>query len=165
MRHAVQGETAYINFNHPVMQSAVVADVGGAAGAPMVEVGTPGGGAGVGVRFAALAPQILIGGESLSAKERHDHDKLRRLVDLYFSIVKLTMADQVPKVATLFMVNRVKDQLNQELVQALYRPEEIDELVQESDDIVQRRKATDSMMRCLTAALVSLNRIAGLRLQ
>lgn len=56
----------------------------------------------------------------------------------YFAVVKREMIDMVPKAITLTLVNYAKENLQRELLEMLYKPEVLDELLKESPDIVAR---------------------------
>lgn len=56
----------------------------------------------------------------------------------YFAVVKREMIDMVPKAITLTLVNHAKENLQRELLEHLYKPDVLDELLKESPDIVAR---------------------------
>ena len=62
------------------------------------------------------------------------------------------MIDMVPKAVSLTLVNYAKDNLQRELLQELYKPEVLDELLKESDYVVSRRKEVQSMVQALNKA-------------
>lgn len=73
-----------------------------------------------------------------------------RLIKTYFYIVRKSIQDSVPKAVMHFLVNHVKDNLQSELVTHLYRQDQIDLLLSESEHIAQRRKeAADMLEVCL----------------
>lgn len=69
-----------------------------------------------------------------------------RLIKTYFYIVRKSIQDSVPKAVMHFLVNHVKDNLQSELVTHLYRPDQIDLLLSESEHIAQRRKEAGDML-------------------
>lgn len=69
-----------------------------------------------------------------------------RLIKTYFYIVRKSIQDSVPKAVMHFLVNHVKDNLQSELVTHLYRPDQIDLLLSESEHIAQRRKEAADML-------------------
>ena len=71
-----------------------------------------------------------------------------KLIRSYFLIVRKNIQDTVPKAIMHFLVNYVKDQLQSELVSALYKTatHEHDELLDESGHIAQRRKDAQEML-------------------
>ena len=62
------------------------------------------------------------------------------------------MIDMVPKAITLTLVNHSKENLQRELLQELYKPDVLDDLLKESEFIVNRRKEVISMVQALNKA-------------
>lgn len=58
----------------------------------------------------------------------------------------------VPKAISLTLVNHSKENLQRELLQELYKPEVLDELLKESDFVVSRRKEVQAMVAALNKA-------------
>ena len=59
-----------------------------------------------------------------SEKERIEMEIIKSLVDSYFDIVRKNFTDMVPKTIMYFLVNHVRDSLQNELVSELYREAE-----------------------------------------
>ena len=74
------------------------------------------------------------------------------LINSYFNIVKREMIDMVPKAISFTLVNFSKENLQRELLQELYKPEVLDDLLKESEFVVQRRKEVVSMVQVLNKA-------------
>lgn len=74
------------------------------------------------------------------------------LIHSYFNIVKREMIDMVPKAISLTLVSFSKENLQRELLQELYKPDVLDELLKESEFIVSRRKEVVSMVQALNKA-------------
>lgn len=74
------------------------------------------------------------------------------LIHSYFNIVKREMIDMVPKAIYLTLVNYSKENLQRELLQELYKPDVLDELLKESEFVVSRRKEVVSMVQALNKA-------------
>ena len=70
----------------------------------------------------------------------------------YFSVVKREMIDMVPKAITLTLVNFAKENLQRELLEHLYKPDVLDELLKESPDVVARRRECIKMVGALNSA-------------
>lgn len=80
----------------------------------------------------------------------------------------------VPKAISLNLVNHSKDNLQRELLQELYKPDVLDELLKESEYVVSRRKEVISMVSALnkaeeyvviyTSALSSFTNTTGIRI-
>ena len=74
------------------------------------------------------------------------------LIHSYFNIVKREMIDMVPKAITLTLVNHSKENLQRELLQELYKPDVLEDLLKESELVVTRRKEVVSMVQALNKA-------------
>jgi hypothetical protein len=70
----------------------------------------------------------------------------------YFSVVKREMIDMVPKAITLTLVSFAKENLQRELLEHLYKPEVLEELLKESPDVVARRRECVKMVGALNSA-------------
>ncbi|CAG0883365.1 unnamed protein product [Cyprideis torosa] len=90
--------------------------------------------------------------KKLTEREARDCEVIERLIKSYFYIVRKNIQDSVPKAVMHFLVNYVKDNLQSELVSQLYKADQIDELLQESEHIAQRRKDAAEMLLALQKA-------------
>ncbi|XP_076270750.1 dynamin related protein 1 isoform X4 [Rhynchophorus ferrugineus] len=102
-----------------------------------------------------LLPQVPINSNtyrSLSPNEEHDCEIIERLIKSYFYIVRKSIQDTVPKAIMHFLVNFVKDNLQSELVTCLYKADNADQLLDESEHIAQRRKEAGDMLKALQRA-------------
>ncbi|KAJ8917472.1 hypothetical protein NQ315_005519, partial [Exocentrus adspersus] len=102
-----------------------------------------------------LLPQVPINSNSfrkLSENEEHDCEIIERLIKSYFYIVRKSIQDTVPKAVMHFLVNYVKDNLQSELVTHLYKADNADQLLDESEHIAQRRKEAADMLKALQRA-------------
>ncbi|CAL1687977.1 unnamed protein product [Lasius platythorax] len=88
----------------------------------------------------------------LSERESRDCDIIERLIRSYFYIVRKSIQDSVPKAVMHFLVNYVKDNLQSELVTHLYKSDQVEALLIESEHIAVRRKETADMLKALTLA-------------
>lgn len=73
--------------------------------------------------------------------------------------MKKNVKDTVPKSIIHFLVNKSKEEIQNELVAALYKEELFDELLQESQVIAQRRDACKIMIDSLRKAHDILNEV------
>jgi len=94
-----------------------------------------------------------------SDRERVETEIIKSLIDSYFSIVRKNYIDMVPKTIMYFLVNHVKDELQNELVGELYRESEIGFLMKEAKDIAQRRRTCLEMRDLLQKALEIVNEV------
>ncbi|CAH2092109.1 unnamed protein product [Euphydryas editha] len=88
----------------------------------------------------------------LSDREQHDCDVIERLIKSYFYIVRKSIKDSVPKAVMHFLVNFVKDNLQSELVTHLYKSDQAESMLNESEHIAQRRKEAADMLKALQRA-------------
>ena len=92
-------------------------------------------------------------------RERVETEIIKSLIDSYFSIVRKNYIDMVPKTIMYFLVNLVKDELQNELVSELYREAEVKFLMKEAEDIAMRRRTCLEMRDLLEKALEIVNEV------
>ncbi|EGD91529.1 hypothetical protein H112_01337 [Trichophyton rubrum D6] len=97
-------------------------------------------------------PPILKASGTLSERENTEVEVIKLLINSYYNIVKRTMIDMVPKAIMLTLVQFTKDEMQRELLGNLYRAEEPDDLLRESEFTVRRRKECQRMVESLTKA-------------
>ncbi len=78
---------------------------------------------------------------SVSRKGLVQTEILRRLLRSYFSIVRKTTQDLVPKAITLMLVDKSINEVGVELMAQLYKDDLLDDLVSESPEIKTKREA------------------------
>ncbi|XVF48247.1 hypothetical protein PTKIN_Ptkin03bG0174700 [Pterospermum kingtungense] len=83
----------------------------------------------------------------------------KMLVQSYFDIVRKNIQDSVPKAIMHFLVNHTKRNLHNTLIQILYRENLFEELLQEPDEFVARRKHLQELLRVLRHAVKMLNEV------
>lgn len=96
-------------------------------------------------------PQLKASG-TLSEKESQEVEVIKLLITSYFRIVQRTMIDMVPKAIMLNLVQLTKDDMQRELLEQLYRTNELDELLKESEYTIRRRKECQQMVESLGRA-------------
>ncbi|WVF66885.1 hypothetical protein IAT40_001628 [Kwoniella sp. CBS 6097] len=97
-------------------------------------------------------PAIIKPVASLSEREAMETDVIKLLITSYYSVVKREMIDMVPKAITFNLVNYAKENLQRELLEHLYKPEVLEELLKESPDVVARRRECVKMVGALNSA-------------
>ncbi|KAK4703813.1 vacuolar protein sorting-associated protein 1, partial [Phenoliferia sp. Uapishka_3] len=97
-------------------------------------------------------PQVLRASGTLSERETMETEVIKLLISSYFSLSKRTLIDMVPKAIMLNLVFHAKDDLQRELLAELYKPEVIDDILKESDQVVTRRKECVKMIGALQKA-------------
>lgn len=97
-------------------------------------------------------PAVLKASATLSERETMETEVIKLLIVSYFDIVKRTMSDMVPKAIMLNLVKQSKEEIQTELLEKLYRPDQVEELLKESEFTVQRRKECQRMVESLQKA-------------
>ncbi|KAJ6606407.1 Dynamin central region-domain-containing protein [Mycena vulgaris] len=97
-------------------------------------------------------PAIIRPQAALNERETMETEVIKLLIHSYFNIVKREMIDMVPKAISLTLVSHSTKNLQRELLQELYKPEVLDDLLKESESIVHRRKEVTSMVQALNKA-------------
>ncbi|KAL9960031.1 hypothetical protein ACROYT_G033424 [Oculina patagonica] len=88
----------------------------------------------------------------LTDREQMDSDIVRKLIKSYFMIVSKTIQDTVPKAIMCFLVNFVKERIQSELVEKLYKSEIFDRLLEEAEQMHIKRKEATEMLKALQRA-------------
>eukprot|EP01133_Synstelium_polycarpum_P001161 gene1161-1330_t len=104
-------------------------------------------------------PSVIKASEELNSREKFETELIRELLLSYFNIVKKNIKDTVPKSIMHFLVNQSKEQIQNELVGALYREELFDELLEESPQVSSKRKSCKAMIDVLRKANEIINEI------
>ncbi|XP_067951754.1 dynamin-1-like protein isoform X2 [Watersipora subatra] len=101
-----------------------------------------------------LLPDIPLQGSSrkLTAREQRDCEVIEKLIRSYFLIIRKSIQDAVPKAVMHFLVNHVQDHIQSELVSQLYKKEEIERLLTESEAVTSRRQEVTEMLQALQRA-------------
>lgn len=104
-----------------------------------------------------LLPDVPIntGSRKLTDKEQKDCDVIERLIKSYFYIVRKSIQDSVPKAIMHFLVNFVKDNVQSELVTHLYKSENAEVYLNESEHIAVRRKEASDMLKVVLFYLLN----------
>eukprot|EP01006_Ploeotia_vitrea_P043141 TRINITY_DN66695_c0_g1_i1.p1 TRINITY_DN66695_c0_g1~~TRINITY_DN66695_c0_g1_i1.p1 ORF type:complete len:528 (+),score=100.45 TRINITY_DN66695_c0_g1_i1:939-2522(+) len=100
----------------------------------------------------------------VSDRQRQEVEVIKQLLTSYFDIIRVNYQDRVPKVIVYFLVDKLKDNLQNELVAEFYKENLLEELLTESEEAARKRRATLEMMKALTQANDRLNEVSGFRL-
>jgi len=92
-----------------------------------------------------------------SDRELSEMHVIKSLIESYFKVVRKTFIDMVPKTIMFFLVNHVKDAMQNELVSELYREADVKALMKEADDVAERREQSEEMRDLLGKALEIVN--------
>eukprot|EP00301_Raphidiophrys_heterophryoidea_P017922 c2920_g1_i1.p1 GENE.c2920_g1_i1~~c2920_g1_i1.p1 ORF type:complete len:750 (+),score=179.65 c2920_g1_i1:84-2333(+) len=106
-----------------------------------------------------LPPQMRAQTAQLSEHERIVTEIITMLLQSYFAIVLKNIQDSVPKAIMYFLVNHVKDNIQHQLVASLYKQDMLDELLEEADQIGQRRRQCVETIDLLRSALDIINQV------
>ena len=68
--------------------------------------------------------------------------------------MRKSIKDSVPKAVMHFLVNYVKDNLQSELVTHLYKSDQAESLLNESEHIAQRRKEAADMLKVINTKTI-----------
>nr|CDS33699.1 dynamin 1 protein [Hymenolepis microstoma] len=90
--------------------------------------------------------QTQVQQHQLTSVEKREVDLISHLIRSYFMIVLKNILDSVPKAIMNFLVNYVKDNLQSELVSNLYKNDQYDALLKESENVAQRRREASEML-------------------
>src|SRR5207245_888522 len=82
-------------------------------------------------------------------RKQMETEVIKLLISSYFSIVKRTVADMVPKAIVLHLVTQVRESIQQELLRELYKSEVLDELLKESEQTTAKRRELRQMIGAL----------------
>ena len=95
----------------------------------------------------------------VTEKETIEMEIIKTLVGSFFDIVRKNFTDMVPKTIMYFLVNHVRDSLQNELVAELYREAEVGTLLQEAEDIAARRQSCMEMKDLLGKVMETVNEV------
>lgn len=107
----------------------------------------------------ARAPSNMIRSSAMSDKDQFEAELIRDLMASYFDIARGNIMDVVPKAIMYFLVNESKKKVQNALVQNLYREDLFSDLLEESPDIAERRKACQQQIATLRKAQAILNEV------
>ena len=136
-KELVERELAYINTKHPdfhkeeIMKTFIKPYIEN----PLNAVGD--------------AVMELMARHKLSPLQQRECEVTQKLIKSYFLIIRKSIQDTVPKTIMLFMVNFVKNNLLSELMTHLYKQEQFDNLLQESEHIAIKRREASEMLKVM----------------
>ena len=107
----------------------------------------------------STVPAQITPGRSQTDKEKFECELIQTLLKSYFDIVRKNIKDLTPKTIMHFLVNRSKDNMQNELVGKLYREDYFEQLLEESPVIAERRKQCLKMLETLRRGNEILNEV------
>lgn len=97
-------------------------------------------------------PSVLKATGSISERDLTEMEVIKLLINSYFNIVKQTTVDMVPKCIMLNLVVYAREEMQRGLLAELYRDDLLQELLQESQETITRRKECKKMIEALQKA-------------
>ncbi|KAK8513497.1 hypothetical protein V6N13_002232 [Hibiscus sabdariffa] len=104
-------------------------------------------------------PPSILRPLEMSDNEATEITVTKLLVKSYFDIVRKNIQDLVPKAIMHFLVSHTKRNLHNTFIQILYRESLFEELLQEQDGVVAKRKHAKELLRVLRQAVKTLNEV------
>jgi len=89
---------------------------------------------------------------------------IQNLISSYFGIVKVTVADLVPKTIMAFLVNEIKKQAHMALVDQVYQFKNLDSLLVEDPQVVKSRDECQKLVSALRNAQTLLSEVTHFRI-
>jgi len=99
-------------------------------------------------------------GPHLNAREEMETNLIRSLIASYFSIVRQTIQDLIPKAIMHFLVNHTSQHVQNRLVAALYKPELFSELLNEDETMVAERTRVKALLDAYKEAFKTLSDVS-----
>ena len=78
----------------------------------------------------------------------------------YYNVVKKNIGDSVPKSVMHFLVNYVKQNLHNRLIEELYKEDKLEELLQEDKEVAAQRMNCKAMLDVLKRATTIINQVS-----
>lgn len=85
---------------------------------------------------------------------------IRSLIASYFSIVRQSIQDLVPKAIMHFLVNNTSQQVQNRLVAMLYKPELFADLLDEDEALVNERTRVKALLEAYKEAFKTLSEVS-----
>jgi dynamin 1-like protein len=105
-------------------------------------------------RLAAMEapPPVLKAVGAMSDRETMETEVIKLLIQSYFSIVKRTVADVIPKAIMLKLIVKSRNDIQKILLEKLYSSDDLTDLVKENEVTKQRRQECIKMVEVLKHA-------------
>ena len=97
-------------------------------------------------------PTTIVVNSPMNQKEEFEIQLIKQLIRSYFDIVCKNISDTIPKTIMYFLVNTSKSDMQNKLVEKLYKEELFEDLLEENPDIVLERKRCKEMLVALNQA-------------
>lgn len=107
----------------------------------------PGSGSSFDNMSAEFEDSLTDGDDPFSERELLECELIRRLIISYFSIVRESIQDQVPKAVMHLLVNYSKESAQNRLVSKLYKESLFEELLHEDEALAQERTKCENLLK------------------
>ncbi|KAG2065445.1 hypothetical protein BDR04DRAFT_1174606 [Suillus decipiens] len=98
-------------------------------------------------------------GSQITLREEMETSLIRSLIASYFSIVRQSIQDLVPKAIMHFLVNYTSQQVQNRLVASLYKPELFADLLNEDEALVAERTRVKALLDAYKEAFKTLSEV------
>jgi len=102
--------------------------------------------------FLESPPKILKATGEMTDRETTETEVIKLLIDSYYNIVKKNVADSIPKAIMLKLIIKSKNDIQKVLLEKLYDSPKLDDLVNENEITIERRKECKKMIEVLNNA-------------
>jgi dynamin 1-like protein len=92
----------------------------------------------------------------MSDKELLETKVVAVLLASYYDIIRVKIMDSIPKAIMLKLVATMKQQMLGEVIGKLYRPEIVDELLNETEESAKQRRELNEAVGLMKGALASI---------
>jgi len=99
-------------------------------------------------------------GPHLSLREEMETNLIRSLIASYFSIVRQSIQDLIPKAIMHFLVNHTSQQVQNRLVESLYKPDLFADLLNEDEALVEERTRVKALLDAYKEAFKTLSDVS-----
>lgn len=98
-------------------------------------------------------------GSQITMREEMETSLIRSLIASYFSIVRQSIQDLIPKAIMHFLVNYTSQQVQNRLVASLYKPELFADLLNEDEALVAERARVKALLDAYKEAFKTLSEV------
>jgi len=89
---------------------------------------------------------------------------VRVLIESYFSIVKKSIGDAVPKAVMCLLVNKLQEKIQADLVYALYNESQFKHLLKENVETAQQREKCIELLKVMKKSLEIVNEVQDFKI-
>jgi len=105
----------------------------------------------------------------LSKEEKSESDSqiriIKKLIESYLEISRKNILDLTPKTIMFFLVNKIKDTIQMELIRQLYKEELFDELLKEDEQVALTRENLRETAELLRRGMAIINEVREFKIK